>query len=296
MNSNLQFSKGFPKGFVPVYPIDRAQIREVARLSAEQGGNGLVSLRVGKSHGASCPVILRSDEGLRAALDDVMSVRKLVEIGEYPFAVMRKNWPDDFGSMPENFPAALADAHKVLGLERPVSFDDPQACAQIVRMDQPGDLHRVMHPWMLSQGFVYKSAQMHSFDFAAMTAADDAEAAAARSVALEKAFEVKAWRGIARPEEVAGYNMTAYPEGCPGHAESWAGHAAFSESTARHYALNWREVGSGNTLRPLPSEAIRQIVWHGFCFSMWRLFAGVHYPVSCVEPFGEAHEYGFGRD
>lgn len=301
--SGLEFRKGFPEGFTPQYPMTRPQIREIEKLTMEQGGkNGLVSLRVGKSHGTSCPGILRSDEGIRVALDEILKVRQMVIDGNYPFEYMETYWPDDFGPMPTNFPEALANAHDVgnglsfVDPNNPLSFDNPQGCAKIVRMDHPGDLHRLMFPWMLEQGFVFRGAERDSFDFVDIAGEDDKLATAAREIALEKAFDIKWYRGIARPEEYTGdMSMSAYPEGCPGHCESYAGHAAFSESTARHFCIQWRVIGKQGKLEPLPNEAIKQIVWHAYCFAQWRAFALMHYAVSNVEPFGEAHEYGYDR-
>ena len=294
---NMQFTKGFPGGFTPVYPIDRAQIREIQRLAKAGVPNGLVSLRVGRSHGTSCPAVLRSDAGLRESLDEILAVRKLVEDGEYAFEFMDKYWFDDFGPTPDHFPKPLVEAHRHMpGGGDPISFDNPKGCAQIVRMDHPGDLHRVIYPWMATQGFVYKGAERDSFDFVDIAAEDDKVAAAAREVALEKAFDIKWYRGGARPEEVAGdVSITAYPEGCPGHAESYAGHAAFSESTARHFITHWREIGTNGQLRRLPQWAIKELIWAAYCFAQWRAFAAMHFAPSNVEPFGEAHEYGYVR-
>jgi len=290
----LQFTKGFPEGFTPVYPIDQPQINTIGRMARQGVTNGLVSLRVGKSHGTHMPAVLNNEEGLKTALDEILEVRKLVEAGQYATEFMQRYWPAAYGPMPTHFPKPLAGTHRVFAIDEDLSFDNPRGCAAIVEMDRPGDLYRIVAPWMMSQGFVPKTADPHSFDFVDITSKDAVVAAQSRNAALERAFEIKFYRGVIRPEELYGSNMTAYDDGCPGHCESYAGHAAFSAATGFHFATNWFEYDrTTDKFTKLPPKVLLELFWACFSFAMWRSFAGVHYGVSNVEPFAPAHECGF---
>lgn len=288
----LKFTKNFPDGGRPDYPLTQEQITKWEQSSEDF--SGIVSLRVGKSHGAILPAAICNSAGLIKSTDEVVAVRAKVEASSFPTQFLTDYWPGDFGDMPTHFPAALANAHNIFALEGPLSFDNPKGCAQVVRMDDEGDLYRVLKPWMRGQGFVPAGAERRSLDFVDIGSADAVEARLAIDVALEKAFEQKWYFGCPRPEEVYGSNMTAYEEGCPGHCSFGAGHAAFSFATAKHFSTKWfKRHPRTRELQRLPQAVLKELFWIAYLWSMFRTFAGVHFAVDNLLPAYRAHEVGF---
>ena len=290
----IQFSKNFPDGIKPVYPIDQPQINKWENAT-DLDFSGVISLRVGKSHGAKLPAALCNMQGLMTSTDEVVAVREVVESGNSPFEFLRKYFPGDWGPMPDHFPEALANVHNIFNIGEALSFDNPKGCAQVVRMDDEGDLYRVLKPWMRSKEFVPAGAEKNSFDFVDIGSGDAVTFRKTLDAAMEKAFDQKWYFGCARPEEVyGGPEMTAYPEGCPGHCSFGAGHGAFSFATVLHFSRHWyvRDQKT-RALQPLPQWALKELYWIGFLWAMFRTFAGVHHACDNMLAGYPAHVVGY---
>jgi len=246
------FQKGAGKNKL-TYPLDAKQIRDLQKCK-------IVSPRVGKHHGIVMPAALCNDASRKEALAEVMAVREQVKAGEFPRAFMEKYYPDDWGTFPKEIPALLA--------REGLSFDDPEGLADVVHMDNPVDLGAAMLGWVLGK---INDNQWDSFPF--LDLVPGAMAGMARDVhsALVKAFDVKYYYGIARPEEVGdGPGMTHYDEGSPAHPSFPAGHGAAAFASAVYFL---REV-------PTLSDADKKALFDAaYIWAMARTFAGVHYAV-----------------
>ena len=250
----MRFSKGAGENKLS-FPLDAAQIRALSPCS-------LVSPRIGKSHGITMPPALCNDAGRADALREVEKVREDVKGKTFPMWFMRKYYPDDWGSFPEEIPALLADE----GLH----FSRPEGLADVVHMDNPVDLGRAMLRWLINQGATPKGASTISYDF--LGAVPESMAGMAREVdnALAKAFEVKYYYGLPRPEEVHGSkDITHYDEGSPSHPTFPAGHGAAAFASAIYFLEEWA----------LTDEQKKALFDAAYIWSMARTFAGVHFAV-----------------
>lgn len=244
------------------YPLDHAQLRAMEPC-------GLVSPRVGKHHGIPMPAALCNASARSEALREVMRVREDVTGGVFPMWFMRKYYPEDWGAFPDTIPAPLAMAHTVFALPAPLSYDDPAGLANVVHMDHTHDLARVMLDWLIDEGARPNGFDGPGFDFLAIVPEQHARVSELIEGAMERAFDVKYYYGVPRPEEVAGENMTAYDEGAPSHPSFPAGHGAAAFATARYFLREW----------VLTDDQAKAVFAAAYVWSMARTFAGVHYAV-----------------
>lgn len=260
----IQFSKGMGENALTA-PVDRAQIRSVKE-------SGFVSLRVGDSHGIPLDDDLCNPTRLQEALDEILEVREMVERDEFPRAFMGRYYPGDWGEFPDEIPAPLAHASEVFHLDAPLSFDDPKGLAQVVRMDHPIDFGRVLIDWLLDNGAKPKIRATGHFDFVEVVAGSMSKLMGRVYHGLNEVFEVKWEHMVARPEEVAGKNITAYPEGCPGHPSYPAGHGRAAFDTIGYFFDEW----------DMSDEQKKAIFDAAYVWAMSRSLAGVHYGVDNV--------------
>jgi hypothetical protein len=248
INTSLKFNKGcdyplsFPLTSIPSTP------------------SGLHSPKVGKSHGI--PDLFTGNE--HELIDEVIDVVGKVNRNEFPHEFLAKHYPAQWGEYTKAMPAPL----------RPegLSINNPQACANVVHMDNPIDMPNAVLSWVLSQGAKPKNVDTNHVNF--LNAVPDAVAKMAEAirVALHKGFEVKYFYGVARPEEHIGENFTAYAEGCPPHPSYPAGHAcaagAGCQAIIDHFDLT--------------DEQIKTVRDSAYFWSQFRTFAGVHYSVDNI--------------
>ena len=267
-----RFSKGAGPNKLS-YPITREQMRALKPCK-------LVSVRVGRSHGIPMPPALCNSVARAEALAEVMHVRQQVQKGTFPRAVMEKYYPEDWGTFPKDIPAPLARAHETFNLPAPLSFDDPQGLASVVHMDNPLDLARVVMDYMIDEGVPAPHADGAGFDFIDTASKPWQAISDAVQNALNMAFEVKYYYGLPRPEEVAGENMTHYPEGCPNHPTFPAGHGAVAFDTIKVF-LDWLEKAfkAGKIKVEKYKRIAKELFDSAYVWSMARMKAGVHFAV-----------------
>ena len=210
----------FQKGESPnkcIYPMTRWSIKNLKDCR-------LVNPMVGKHHGVKVP----DDHDIEAAMEEVKQVRELVKTGEFPFEFMDKYYPFE-GEFPREIPECLA----MMGL----SFDDPEALANIVHMDSPNAAPLAYHRWLthpdFNQNVNVRDWTPNHINFLETIPRAERNIAAKVWKRLYQIFQIKNFWGNmgARPEEIwnqqglDGVSMTAYEEGCPNHPNSPQGHA-----------------------------------------------------------------------
>lgn len=220
----------------------------------------IVSPRFGVKYGFNNPY---TKENIDSYYREVLDVRKMVEAGEYPHDFMRKHYPWQMSQYPESMPQPLYSE----GLR----YDDPQACADVVHMDNPFDLVAALQSYALSQGGTpSKRHKWSSFkDFVGAVPSASRFITRKQDIAVKKGFRVKYYHGVIRPEEMydTGTGMTAYEDGCPCHPSFPAGHGCLAGAAA------WAVI----EYYDLPWHAVVQIRNAAYAWSMWRTLAGVHY-------------------
>ena len=251
----LKFSKGAGDNQL-TFPITQDQLDMLKPCQ-------LASPMVGKSHGLKLPAELSTDEGLQTAAREIEEVRAMVARQEFPREFMEKYYPEAWGMFPQETPEMLQN----VGL----SFDDPQGLADVVHMDDPMDFPKAAFEYVRANGGVCKDANPGCVDFIEIIPETNKKLGLAQDHNIRAAFEAKYYFGIPRPEEVLGYNMTHYPEGCPDHPDFPTGHGAFAAAVS--ILLSRFKV----------SDAVKkQIRDAAYVWSMARSLAGVHYGVSNV--------------
>ena len=244
-----EFSKG-SAGNTLVFPFTQQSINSLTPSS-------LASPRVGAMHGVQLPTEF-SD--LQPWAEEIERVRSEVSRDEFPRWFMDKYFPATWGVFPDSIPGPLKD-------ER-LSFYNPKGLANVVHMDNPLDLGKAIHAWLLRNNYrpILSTTTGH-VEFL------DNVCEAMRIMtnyvtdALDKSFAVKYYYGVARPEEVLSYNMTYYSEGCPTHPSFPAGHGAAAGGTAKYF-LDYFD---------LDSDAIFVVRTSAYIWAMARSLAGVHY-------------------
>lgn len=199
-----------------------------------------------------------ADEDSREqTIADFLKARADVNRGVFPYWLMHKYYPWQ-GKFSEHTPQPLVN--------QGLSYDNPQALAHIVHMDKPTDMPFAVLDWVHSLGHRPKQARENCVDFLEyIESLDKLSQAVYRN--LRKAFSTKYYRGTPRPEEVLGYNCTAYKEGCPPHGSDPAGHGAAAGS-----------VSVIISRYDLPDDVVAVIRDTAYAWSMFRTFAGVHWP------------------
>lgn len=259
MSLDIKFSKGAESELT--FPL--------TSLPMNTGNSRLASPRVGINHGITCPI---NSENIEELFWEVMDARTQVSKGCFPHEFMEKYYPAMWGNYETTIPEPLH-------IER-LSLSRPDGLANVVHMDSPVDVGLAMMTWVLRQGIKPKSLLTGHLDF--LNAIPDMIAIMGVNVksALDKAFDVKYYYGIARPEEVYASmskldnseTMTAYPEGCPTHPSYPAGHGAAAAGCAATI------IGHYN-MTPEQEKVIKDTAYH---WAMYRTLAGVHYGIDNV--------------
>lgn len=170
---------------------------------------GVVNPCTGRHHGVCPPHEIFSDEYQEEAN---MLVRVAMD-------VERDKWPDyyfDFCSVDSELSPVL----RAVGL----SERNPKGCANAVRMDQPAELWAAIVNYAAAEG-IPAAPEKKGIRFLDRYVDPVAPFGANLKDAMRKAFEVKYFYGMARPEEYfESANFAQYPEGCPPHPSYVAGH------------------------------------------------------------------------
>lgn len=242
----MSFAKGL-NGNTLTYPVNQGQIDALS-------DSRLASPMVGV-HFPELDQYVPTD--LAADAREIEEVRAMVARSEFPLDFMKKYYPAAWGEFPSIMPKPLRNE----GL----AFDKPQGCANVVHMDNPMDMPDAVLKWVLSEGYKCNDVQSDCLDFIATVPETIKLLTDAVYSNLHQAFQAKYYYGIARPEEVLDYNMTAYPEGCPTHPSFPAGHGAAAASV--QVILERFD---------LDAEAIKVIRDCAYLWAMFRSLAGVH--------------------
>lgn len=172
---------------------------------------------------------------------------------------MEKYYPSEWGTYEPRMPQPLVNEK--------LRLSDPQGCATAVHMDSPVDMPLAVLSYVLGNGATLKVEDTGHLDF--LNAVPDVIQAIGndQAAALHKVFEVKYYFGIARPEEHACANFTAYPEGCPTHPSYPAGHGAAAGAGVAAIINHFN----------LPEDVLKHARDSAYFWSQFRTFAGVHY-------------------
>jgi len=242
------FKKGIDK--TPAYPLDYIP-----------AGTKLASPCIGNAHGFANPY---DDNNIMTYLEEVSQVRADVKAGVYPEAFLAKYYP--WGTMPSELPTAL--------LNEGLSKRDPKGLADVVHMDNPMDLGVALCDWLRSKGVKPRHLSSNSIDF--INAIPETNKKLADSIlgALQKAFDIKYYYGMPRPEELhhEGKLLTSYPEGSPTHPAFPAGHGAAAGATAKTLIDHF----------DVTEEQAAEIRFAAYLWAQFRTFAGVHYALDNI--------------
>lgn len=269
------FTKGAMDNEV-TYPLTQEQIDGM-------GACRLVNPMVGESHGFKVP----DDFDLIESTNEIVQVRLEVEKGIFPYWFMDKYYPfkKDFGDYA--FPKEIAAIQML-------SEDDPKGLADVVHMDSPSDMPRMVLKWLTHPKYEQKQnvkdwTNKH-INFLETIPFVEEQIGDGVKRSLIKAFEMKYQFGIARPEEVwsetnnlDGKLLTAYDEGCPNHPSFPAGHASAAAG------------GLVSVIREFPDLTdyqLKRILDMGYSWAMFRSFAGVHH---AIDNIAGLMANGFGR-
>lgn len=249
----LKFSKGAGDNKL-TFPLTQEQIDNLKPC-------GLHSPRVGHHHGIELPDEYKTVEGLDSAAREVAEVVAKVSRGEFPRYFFEKYYPKEWGYFPQSIPEPLKNE----GL----SFENPQTLSNAVWMDLPTDMPFAVLKWLISKGYRPDGFNEDCIDFLELIPESIEKVTNAVRRNLEKSFEVKYYYGIPRPEEVLGYNLTLYPEGCPNHPSFPAGHGAACAAVS--VLISRFNVNDDEGLKVIRDCA--------YIWAMSRSLAGVHYPL-----------------
>lgn len=247
----MQFSKGAASNKLK-FPLDANQVNNLKQST-------LHSPSVGNPHNLKLPNSLSNLSNLNSSAKDVAEIVSMVNRGVFPLKFMEKHYPKSWGKFPSKIPQPLANE----GL----SYYKPIDLAKAVQMDNPIDMPNAVLSWVLEEGYKPKAARKECVDFLAYIPNIVSELGVAIDDNLKRAFEAKYNYGVARPEEILGYNLTVYMGGCPNHPSFPAGHGA--AAAAVKVILDKFD---------LDQRAIDVIRATAYCWAMFRTFAGVHYP------------------
>lgn len=193
------------------------------------------------------------------------------------------DWPHDMfkdRSIDPLIPAPLWDiVHKSVMDGKSL----PASCADLVHMDEPLELAQQISQWCRSNGDKPVNSltdKKTTIDFVADVVEPPEYMLSGLADAMRRCFQEKSFWDQARPEEYMrvraglGHQVTtAYPEGCPPHAERPAGHGVFAgyitERARQYYGDKHADVFAQT----------------GQHLALWRVLAGVHTPRSCIEGY-----------
>lgn len=259
------FKKG-SKPNEPSYPFSKATINNLKKCR-------LVNPKVGKRHDFCVP----ADFNIVESTNEIVQVRLEVEKNQFPMWFMQKYYPfkSEFGKY--EFPEEIAS---IEGL----SADNPKGLADVVHMDSPSDMPRAVLKWLTHPYYKQEQNVKNWTDkyINFLETIPDVEEQIADGVkkALIKAFEMKYFFGVARPEEVwsslnnlDGKLLTAYPEGCPNHPSYPAGHASAAAGGLVYLIKEFPN---------LTDYQLKRILDMGYSWAMFRSFAGVHHAIDNI--------------
>ena len=279
MTSNFAASKvegiqreRFQKGRLPSDPL----VYPLTSIPSAAGGR-VVCPKIGKSHSLKDFDFSQ----LPDLYDETLRARAWVLAGKYPQWLIDKYYPFQ-GKAPQGLTAPLRyfdekEPYKWLGL----SADRPAQLCDVVHMDDPDDVTRVLLRWLLNEGLEPVKAETNHITFLESIPDAQENICDGAKYGLHRVFEYKYKEGVPRPEEIYEYLtgkdgkfITAYPEGCPKHPEHGGGHAAAAAGGAsrliRHFGLE---------KHPKYLKVVLDTV---FLWGMFRQFAGVHYGPSTI--------------
>lgn len=244
--------KGYDKP-LPI-PLTRGAIPEKSSLH---------SPRQGKAHGIA-PPIYPGQSGFDGALSEVVEVRRLVELKEWPRQYLEN--PNGDGTVPYLF--TLHDERLPL---RALGVDgvDPATAANIVRMDDPVELGFVLYKALSFMNVDLNRESTH-VEFVEGFARFGSQLGRYVHQALDKVFDVKYHYMLERPETVLGLPgcvFTGDDYGAPNHPAYGAGHGAAAGATE---ALILRTFDLREEEQALVKDACYQ-------FAHYRTLLGVHY-------------------
>lgn len=248
------FQKGAGEN-VLVYPVTQEQIDNLKPCR-------LVNPKVGDNHGYKMPDNFCYDEGLREILD----VRLDVTNGVFPHWFLEKHYPFKDFEYKARMPKPL--------MNEGLSLDDPQGCADVVRMDLPSQMPNAVLRYLLTEGYNVQDWTPNHINFLESVPYVQEQITDGIKRGLNKAFEIKYALGIARPEEICAErlklngNITAYGEGCPNHPATPAGHASAAAGGV---------ASALGEFEKLKSMTLQEVLDSAYHWAMYRTFAGVHY-------------------
>ena len=262
---NIKFIKGASPND-PIYPISEDQLTTIQKCR-------LVNPKIGNAHSFKIP----ENFDISESTNEIVQVRLEVEKGQFPMWFMEKYYPfkSEFGKY--EFPDEIASIENL-------SKDEPQGLANVVHMDSPTDMPRAALKWLTHPKYMQKQNVKDWTDkyinFLETIPFLEEQIADGVKRSLIKAFEMKYFFGLARPEEVWSHSnkldgklLTAYPEGCPNHPSFPAGHASAAAG------------GLVSLLKEFPNitdNQLKRILDMGYSWAMFRSFAGVHHAIDNI--------------
>ncbi len=262
---NLTFNKGASPNDLS-YPCTEVQLSQLQKCR-------LVNPKVGNHHGFNIP----STFDISVSTNEIVQVRLEVEKGQFPWWFMEKYYPfkSEFGKY--EFPIEIASIENL-------TIENPQGLADVVHMDSPTDMPRAALKWLTHPDYMQKQNVKGWTDtyinFLETIPYVEEQMSDGVKKSLIKAFEMKYFFGLARPEEVWSHSnqlngklLTAYPEGCPNHPSFPAGHASAAAG------------GLVSLIKEFPNLTdlqLKRILDMGYSWAMFRSFAGVHHAIDNI--------------
>lgn len=244
-----QFEKGMGEN-VCTYPLTYKQIKNLKPCR-------IVSPRNGYHFGVKIP----DSFNVLEAAKEIEKIKKEVDLDIYPQWFMDKYYPYE-GECPKDLTGPL----RLEGLSK----HNPKALADVVHMDYPTDLGKAMVTWLLKKGYNVKNKDHRYVNFLQSIPYMEEKLTNSIKLELEKSFRVKYYYGIARPEEILGYNVTSYPEGCPNHPATGQGH--FSAAIGNVYAIL-------QEFELLPKQVVKELLDTAYLWGQFRCLSRVHYGI-----------------
>ena len=214
-----------------------------------------ISPRQGNAHDSPAPVYTQAD------LDEVLEVRRMVELGAWPADFLLNEGGGD--DVPE---LLLARQHLRLNKRR------PEVAAMVVTMDKPYSLGMELAQELMSRGVKFKEDRPHvqfcdeTYSFSAFLK----DLMSANHNALNHVFDVKYYYNALRPEQMLQVDpclLCANDDGAPNHPSFPAGHGGTSGSAQA-------TINAYFDLTPDMELKVHDACYQ---FAHWRTLLGVHY-------------------
>ena len=260
MDECLRFQKGNTSGIPLEYPL--------TEIPSDDGTSRIVSPCIGKSHGLE-PAPYSGTPEFIDNMNEVARVRHDVTQGIWPSWFL-----ENYGIDPKIAPPLAPHVEPT----RENNFTSPaELAAELVHMDQPIDLGRIVLMWLLDNGAEWKCDKTEQHNpFLKKQPLFYADLGANVLAALEASFETKYFFGDPRPEEYFEFNISAYPEGSPCHPSGrTAGHGAAAGAS---YQTLIHHLELTEDLRQVTETACVQ-------FASFRTFSGVHIMIENLDGF-----------